>query len=149
MPHRELLQKECCSAMKSRWLDVVGVTFGVLLAIVIGGYVGFVGLSALFSDLGPGESQLSRDLETVAIFGVGGFTVGLLTRSRWYLAGLVAWGGVLLGLGSLLSGSLQGLWSYGAFSIVCSLGGGYLGFQCTRLIQRLIGRTQAADPRTG
>lgn len=80
-----------------------GRAAGVAVAALAIG-LGFVGLSLLFSDLGPGESGLGRILLTGAFFFFSGLVIGYVAPRRWWLAGLTAWGGVLLGAAGLVSG---------------------------------------------
>jgi hypothetical protein len=60
--------------------------------------VGMFGLSSLFSDLSPGESDFRRGLFTVLAYLVGGVAIGWLLRRRWYLAIAEAWGPALDGV---------------------------------------------------
>ncbi len=60
--------------------------------------IGFFGLSLFFSDLGTGESLSSRFVTAAILYFVVGFIIGFFNPGIWMLAGLVAWGGVVLGL---------------------------------------------------
>lgn len=68
-----------------------------VLAAFIVLIVGVVGLSAVFSDLGPGEVLAVRILWVSAVLVVGGVLIGLLLDRRWYLAVAESWGPVLWG----------------------------------------------------
>ena len=70
--------------------------------------LGFSGLSLLFSDLGPGETYVSRALIAGLFFFLASLFIGYFNPSRWWLSGLVAWGGVFLGIGALLGSPGKG-----------------------------------------
>lgn len=63
---------------------------------------GFFGLSLFFSDLGPGETMLSRFITAGILFFLTGLVTGYFNPHIWMLAGLVGWGGVLLGVSGLI-----------------------------------------------
>lgn len=76
---------------------------GRLMLVALALALGFVGLSLLFSDLGPDESAIARFATTTLFYLLAGLIVGLLYPPAWWLAALVAWGGWLLGIGGLLA----------------------------------------------
>lgn len=59
---------------------------------------GFFGLSLLFSDFGPGETPVERGFLVVGFYFFAGLILGFLNPWKWWFAGLVAWGGILIGL---------------------------------------------------
>jgi hypothetical protein len=80
-------------------IDVTkGVVFAVLALVL-----GFFGLSLLFSDLGPGESWTDRLAITAAFYVASGLVIGYLNPKLWMIAGLTAWGAVLLGIVGLIN----------------------------------------------
>lgn len=98
----------------------------IIVFAVLGIGLGFFGLSLLFSDLGPGETQASRNA-TVAIFTfLSGLFMGYFNPKVWFLAGLVAWGGALLGIGGLTSNPVSAL-GVMLLSLGPALLGGYIG----------------------
>lgn len=68
----------------------------VLAVIAIALVGGLFGLSAIFSDLGPGESQMQRWTLLAGIYILGSMAIGVLIPRRWYMALSIAWGPVLL-----------------------------------------------------
>ena len=74
-----------------------------LLVIILAFALGALGLSLLFSDLGPGETIAGR-LVTVALYYLlAGLLIGTWRPRHWWLAGLNAWASVILALFGLLS----------------------------------------------
>lgn len=59
--------------------------------------LGVVGLVLVFSDSGPNESWLGRVLIAALLFFLCGLGIGFFNPRRWIIAGLTAWGGVLMG----------------------------------------------------
>ena len=109
------------------WIRIVAA---VLVALVLG----FLGLSLVFSDLGPGESTLTRTLVTVLTFLGGGFITGLIAGSRaWPLSILSAWGPILLGLVAMRFG-IDRLFTLVLPPLLLSLLGGYLSMLVTRAV---------------
>lgn len=97
----------------------------ILLALVIG----FVGLRLLYSDLGPGETITQRLYITEAVYFTAGLAIGLTSPNKWWLAGLAAWGGVLLAVASLFN-PVRDTWLTLIFliaSLLPSFVGGYTG----------------------
>ena len=100
------------------WLRAIG-------GVIVGLALGFVGLSLLFSDLGPGESNLERIVATAAVFAVGGLIVGLIVGKRlWYLSAICSWGGVLIGAVTARLG-VDRVFLFLALPLAVSLIGGY------------------------
>ncbi|MFH1031856.1 MAG: hypothetical protein V1767_04785 [Chloroflexota bacterium] len=66
--------------------------------------LGLFGLSLFFSDPGPGETLLSRFVIAVVLYFTVGLITGFFNPRVWLLAGLVSWGGVMLGLVGLARG---------------------------------------------
>lgn len=91
--------------MKKELLRYLGLLGFLLVAIGLG----FFGLSMVFSDLGPGETWDTRIALAVLFFTISGLVLGFLSPTRWRLAGLVAWGPVLMGMGSVLASVEGGL----------------------------------------
>jgi hypothetical protein len=109
---------------------VIRVAAGVLLALVIG----FFGLSLVFSDLGPGETEIIRTAVSVSTFLVGGFVIGLIVgRRAWLLSALVSWGAVLLGLFSFRVGVVNGL-TLTLPPLLLALSGGFLSVLAYRAL---------------
>src|SRR5262245_60057274 len=67
-------------------------------AAILAMIVGLFGLSAMFSDLGPGESDVRRAITTIVAYLAGGVAMGWLLRRRWYFAVAESWGPALDGL---------------------------------------------------
>ncbi len=86
--------------------------------------VGLFGLSLFFSDLGPGETMFSRFATAVIIYFVAGLLIGFFNPKVWLLAGVVGWGGVILGLSGLARGENPVL---SLLMVVLSLGPSLLG----------------------
>jgi len=59
--------------------------------------LGFFGLALVFSDLGPDEEWLGRAFVAVIFFFLCGLIIGFFDPERWIIAGLSAWGGILMG----------------------------------------------------
>jgi hypothetical protein len=72
-------------------------------------FLGFFGLSLMFGDLGPGESWPERIMTIALFFSVSGLIFGFISPERWQLASLLAWGAVLLGLGSVMANVGRGI----------------------------------------
>ena len=115
-------------------VDTIRVVFFGLGALILG----FIGVSLLFSDLGPGETMTGRLITAVTFFLVASFVVGYCNPRFWWLGGLVSWGGVLLGMGGLIRGPTMETLTYLLPSIVPAFVGAYLGGFVGR--KRLIGR---------
>ncbi|HEX6386934.1 MAG TPA: hypothetical protein VF177_19910 [Anaerolineae bacterium] len=81
----------------------VGVVVGLALV------AGFVGLAMLFGDLGPEETLASRAAMVAGLHLVVGVVVGLVEPVHWKLAGLAAWGAVVMALGVLLGNLGRGI----------------------------------------
>jgi hypothetical protein len=56
-----------------------------VLAAVLALVLGFVGLSLLFSDLGPGETIVRRTAVTALFYALAGLLIGLASRGSWPL----------------------------------------------------------------
>jgi hypothetical protein len=65
--------------------------------------LGFFGLSFLFSDLGPGETWTSRFIGLAVLYLGSGFIIGYVNPKLWMIAGLTAWGALLLGIVALIN----------------------------------------------
>lgn len=91
------------------WLDgrAMGLTKVDLLKGTISGMfallLGFFGLSLLFSDLGPGETWVGRFVALAVLYVVSGLIIGYVNPKLWMLAGLTAWGAVLIGIVALMN----------------------------------------------
>lgn len=110
--------------------------------------VGLLGLSAFFSDLGPGETGFRRAVVVAIEYVVGGVVIGWTLRRRWYLAILEAWGPVLLGVAVVFVAFRQGIGEgrlsfllllLGVMPLV-SIGSGLLGWRLARLGRHSIGQ---------
>ncbi len=115
----------------------------IVISIIIALGVGFIGLSLLFSDLGPAETIQQRLYITEGIYFAAGLAVGLITPEWWWLAGITAWGGVLLAIGGLFGGTdIRLALIFGVASLIPTFLGGFLGAQIRkrRLVQRLFHR---------
>ncbi|MBI2868480.1 MAG: hypothetical protein HYX96_01480 [Chloroflexi bacterium] len=66
--------------------------------------VGLFGLSLLFADLGPGESFTGRIVMLVITLLLSGLVIGFFNPGAWFLAGLTAWGSVLIGAAGIVAG---------------------------------------------
>jgi len=99
--------------MDKKWLYGF---FATILVFV----VGIFGLSATFSDFGPGESWASRIAVVYAVCLVGSVGVGYLLNKWWPAAAACSWG-ILLG-GISLHGSVF-LVAMFVVPILCLLGG--------------------------
>jgi len=100
------------------WVRAIG---GMVLGMVLG----FIGLSMLFSDLGPAESPLGRTLTTAVLLFGGGVIVGLVAGRRWwYLSGICSWGGVLIGIVTARLG-IDRILLFLALPLGLALAGGY------------------------
>ena len=80
-------------------MDLLKAFISGLFALVIG----LFGLSLLFSDLGPGETWANRVIMLVALYAVSGLIIGYINPKLWMIAGLTAWGTVLLGIVGLIN----------------------------------------------
>ena len=67
--------------------------FSVIFAMLFGVF----GLSLVFSDLGSGEAWWARVLVATFFFFFCGLAVGWFNPRFWIIAGLSAWGGILMG----------------------------------------------------
>lgn len=97
--------------------------------VLLGIALGFFGLSLLFSDLGPGETITSR-LTTAGLFYLAsGMLIGFFNASLWPIAGVIAWGAIILGLGGFFGGrpDLFEDLLLPAVALVPTFLGGYLG----------------------
>jgi hypothetical protein len=74
-----------------------------LISIVLVLVLGVVGLSAVFSDPGPGESMLGRAMFVGGAYLFGCGAIGAMLDRHWWFAGLSAWGPVILGVGSAMA----------------------------------------------
>lgn len=130
---------------------------GRLMLAALALALGFVGLSLLFSDLGPDESAIARFATTTLFYLLAGLIIGLLYPPAWWLAALVAWGGWLLAIGGLLAmvpamlsgeespplNAVLGIVVLLVLPVGLALVGGYLG----RSVRRR--RAGAAEPAAG
>ncbi len=114
----------------ARATSVIRIAVFALLALALG----FVGLSLLFSDLGPGETFRSRMLVTALFFLLSGLIIGYFNARIWWLGGLVSWGGALLGIVGLLSG-LSNI-AERLFFLLISVGPAFLGAYLGGLLGR-------------
>ena len=119
---------------KALIVDIIQAVLFGLAALVLG----FVGVSLLFSDLGPGETMASRLFTAVIFFLVTSFAVSYFNPWHWWLGGLVSWGGVLLGVGGLIRGPTIETLLYLLPSVAPSFVGAYLGGIVGE--KRLVGR---------
>lgn len=113
-------------------------------SILIALALGLVGLSLLFSDLGPGETITVRLYTAEALYFVSGLIIGFINSDMWWLAGITAWGGTFLGIAGLLGGGEE-IWLAPVFIIALLLPaffGGYIGALTNkkRYLQRLFHR---------
>ena len=59
--------------------------------------LGFFGLALVFSDSGASEEWLVRVLVAALFFFLSGLGIGFINPELWIIAGLSAWGGILMG----------------------------------------------------
>lgn len=97
--------------------------------VVISIVFGLFGFSLLFSDLGPGETLLSRLLLAALVFLVAGAIIGYLNRKTWLLSGVAGGGGAMLALQTLVSRESDLLQTIVLLAVSpgAALLGGYLG----------------------
>ena len=114
--------------MKEKIVSYLRVVVAVLIALA----AGFVGLAMLFGDLGPEETMASRAALVAGLHALAGAVIGFVEPGHWKLAGLAAWGAVVLGLGVLLGNlgsgfgeALSGLVLLAPLAV--ALAGGYVG----------------------
>jgi hypothetical protein len=101
-----------------------------MIALVLG----FFGLSLVFSDTGPGESDARRVVVATFFFFLCGFGLGFFNPKAWAVAGLAAWGAVLV-RGLSIPGAVvardRPLMVFGLavlfLPLVLTLAGGYAG----------------------
>ena|SRR3989304_1974493 len=108
---------------RSAPIKALRVAGSVILSLILGSF----GFSMLFSDLGSGETLVSRLMMTAMYFLLSGLLTGYFNPSAWLIAGIIGWGGVLLALQSLISGVLSEALVLVLASLVPALLGGYLG----------------------
>lgn len=112
----------------------------VIVALALGALIGLLGLSFLFSDLGPGETEFARDASTIGLYVLGGLVLGALARRRWYVATVLPWGAILVGLANLvLRGSLSVLMQYTLPALAISLGASFVGYKLRMWVSRRSG----------
>ena len=58
--------------------------------------IGVLGLSMAFSDLGPGETETSRNVASALFFLLPGWIIGFLNPRYWVVSVVPAWGGPFL-----------------------------------------------------
>lgn len=68
-----------------------------VLSVIFAMLIGVFGLSLVFSDLGPGEAWWGRVLVATLFFFFCGLGIGWFNPRFWMIAGLSAWGGILMG----------------------------------------------------
>lgn len=68
-----------------------------LVFAVIALLLGFVGLNFIFSDLSSSEAWINRTLTAAVFFFFSGLVIGGFNPQAWFLSGLTAWGGLLMG----------------------------------------------------
>lgn len=73
-------------------------TLKTLVFVILALVLGVVGLSMVFSNLGPGESETSRVFIAAIFFFLCGLGIGYFNSRAWIVSGLSAWGGILFGL---------------------------------------------------
>lgn len=69
-----------------------------LVFLVIALLLGFVGLYFIFSDLSSSEIWINRILTAAVFFFLSGLVIGGFNPKAWFLSGLTAWGGLLMGI---------------------------------------------------
>ncbi len=67
--------------------------FSVALALLLGVF----GLALVFSDLGSSEAWQERVFVATLFFFLCGLGIGFFNPELWIIAGLSAWGGILMG----------------------------------------------------
>ncbi|MFH1381517.1 MAG: hypothetical protein ABIH70_01330 [Chloroflexota bacterium] len=100
---------------------IVKAVVSVLVSLLLGAF----GLSLLFADLSPSETMAGRLIFLAFLYLLTGFIFGYVNPRVWLFSGVVAWGGVFIGLEGLSAGTSATLLL--AFSLGTSYGGGYLG----------------------
>jgi peptidoglycan/LPS O-acetylase OafA/YrhL len=70
-----------------------------ILALVLG----IIGLSMVFSNLGPSESETGRVITAAIFFFLCGLGIGYFNPRAWIISGLSAWGSISFGLLMVLS----------------------------------------------
>jgi hypothetical protein len=107
-------------------LEVVGYLVYVIL-------FGFFGLSLMYSDSGPGETEVMRVAQIVAFYFLFALPIGYFFHRHWWSAAGVAWAAVLLGLVAVLGslgrpvGELLMASLVFAFPLALALAGGRTG----------------------
>lgn len=64
-----------------------------ILALILG----FLGLALVFSDLETSDGWLARVIVAALFFFLCGLGIGFINPELWIIAGLSAWGGILMG----------------------------------------------------
>ena len=116
----------------------------LILSILIALALGLLGLSLLFSDLGPGETIAGRLYTAEALYFISGLFIGFINSDMWWLGGITAWGGLFLGIAGLFGGGEE-IWLAPVFiiaSLLPALLGSYIGslINKKRYLQRLFHR---------
>lgn len=94
--------------------------------------IGVIGLSLLFSDLGPGESGISRAFTIGIVYLISSLPIGYVLPKHWKRAGYLSWSSLLLFffafLGSLPEGLQRTLSTLTLLTpLFVTLLGGYIG----------------------
>ena len=116
----------------------------ITFVIIFASFIGYLGFAAAFSDLGPGETVLTRLVVTGMVILFGGFFVGIIEKRIWYLAGICAWGTIFVGLGIGFVGLGMVKWEaiavYMISPVVISLLGGYIGSRIRNRLSKIRSR---------
>jgi hypothetical protein len=113
-------------ANRTERLREVGRVTRVVVAILVTLGTGLIGLAAIFSDAGPGETLWQRALLVAGIYMAACAGIGVMFEKHWYLAVFTAWGPVILAAPVLLNILATG-WSFrtGAFLFVLCIFPGF------------------------
>lgn len=65
--------------------------------------IGFFGITFFFSDFAPGETIVSRGVIVAVYYFTAAFFLTIFSGIRWWTAGFVAWGAIILGVTAALN----------------------------------------------
>jgi len=121
----------------------VGKLLKFIIVSVSALVTGSIGLTGLFSDLGPNETMAGRVAIVAIVYLFGCGIIGALLLQKWYLSVIAAWGPILLSIFMLVNMGtaadikffvlfwLSALIGFPLFTLVC----GYVGAWLCRKLQ--------------